>query len=86
LQVVSYACGLSAEPINSCFGALISEEAPAAIDKAFRLYQLPQGIFSVAVATVSSRPWRGIGDSRRTGIVLRGHGRPLVGFSGSSKI
>ena len=26
--------------------------APAAIDKAFRLYMLPQGIFSVAVATV----------------------------------
>ena len=38
--------------INSFFGALISENAPAAIDKAFRLYQLPQGIFSVAVATV----------------------------------
>ena len=38
--------------INSFFGALISEEAPAAIDNAFRLYQLPQGIFSVAVATV----------------------------------
>jgi putative peptidoglycan lipid II flippase len=38
--------------INSFFGALLSEEAPAAIDKAFRLYQLPQGIFSVAVATV----------------------------------
>jgi putative peptidoglycan lipid II flippase len=28
------------------------ELAPAAIDKAFRLYMLPQGIFSVAVATV----------------------------------
>ncbi|HVO54413.1 MAG TPA: murein biosynthesis integral membrane protein MurJ [Solirubrobacterales bacterium] len=38
--------------INSFFGALISTEGPAAIDKAFRLYQLPQGIFSVAVATV----------------------------------
>lgn len=38
--------------INSFVGGLISEEAPAAIDKAFRLYQLPQGIFSVAVATV----------------------------------
>jgi putative peptidoglycan lipid II flippase len=38
--------------INSFVGALVSEEAPAAIDKAFRLYQLPQGIFSVAVATV----------------------------------
>jgi putative peptidoglycan lipid II flippase len=38
--------------INSFFGSLVSEEAPAAIDKAFRLYQLPQGIFSVAIATV----------------------------------
>jgi putative peptidoglycan lipid II flippase len=38
--------------INSFFGALISTQGPAAIDKAFRLYQLPQGIFSVAVATV----------------------------------
>ncbi|MBS1844184.1 MAG: murein biosynthesis integral membrane protein MurJ, partial [Actinobacteria bacterium] len=38
--------------INSLFGSLVSHEAPAAIDKAFRLYQLPQGIFSVAIATV----------------------------------
>jgi putative peptidoglycan lipid II flippase len=38
--------------INSLFGSLVSAEAPAAIDKAFRLYQLPQGIFSVAIATV----------------------------------
>jgi putative peptidoglycan lipid II flippase len=38
--------------INSFFGGLISEKAPAGIDKAFRLYQLPQGIFSVAIATV----------------------------------
>jgi len=38
--------------INSLFGSLVSEESPAAIDKAFRIYQLPQGIFSVAVATV----------------------------------
>jgi len=38
--------------INSLFGSLVSTEAPAAIDKAFRLYQLPQGIFSVAIATV----------------------------------
>src|SRR5213079_3754981 len=28
------------------------ELAPTAIDKAFRLYMLPQGMFSVAVATV----------------------------------
>ena len=38
--------------INSSLGSLVSEEAPAAIDRAFRLYMLPQGIFSVAVATV----------------------------------
>ncbi len=38
--------------INSLFGSLVSEKGPAAIDKAFRIYQLPQGIFSVAIATV----------------------------------
>jgi putative peptidoglycan lipid II flippase len=38
--------------INSLIGALISGDAPAAIDKAFRIYMLPQGIFSVAVTTV----------------------------------
>jgi len=38
--------------INSSLGSLVSEQAPAAIDRAFRLYMLPQGIFSVAVATV----------------------------------
>ena len=38
--------------INSSLGSLVSEGAPAAIDRAFRLYMLPQGIFSVAVATV----------------------------------
>ena len=38
--------------INSLFGTLVSDQAPAAIDKAFRIYQLPQGIFAVAIATV----------------------------------
>lgn len=52
--------------INSLFGTLVDgtvigpdgnpqplrEYAPAAIDKAFRIYMLPQGMFSVAVATV----------------------------------
>jgi len=38
--------------INSFFGTLVQEEAPAAIDKAFRIYMLPQGLFSVAVATI----------------------------------
>jgi putative peptidoglycan lipid II flippase len=40
------------QTINSFFGTLVSEEAPAAIEKAFRIYQLPQGIFSVAIVTV----------------------------------
>ncbi len=38
--------------INSLFGSLVSDQSPAAIDKAFRIYQLPQGVFSVAIATV----------------------------------
>jgi putative peptidoglycan lipid II flippase len=38
--------------INTTLGFRISEEAPAAIDRAFRIYMLPQGMFSVAVATV----------------------------------
>jgi putative peptidoglycan lipid II flippase len=38
--------------INSVFGTLVSAEAPRAIDNAFRVYMLPQGLFSVAVATV----------------------------------
>jgi putative peptidoglycan lipid II flippase len=38
--------------INSFFGSLVSDRGPAAIDKAFRIYQLPQGIFSVAITTV----------------------------------
>jgi putative peptidoglycan lipid II flippase len=38
--------------INAAFGTLVSEHAPRAIENAFRIYMLPQGIFSVAVATV----------------------------------
>jgi putative peptidoglycan lipid II flippase len=38
--------------LNSVFGTLVSTDAPRAIDAAFRIYMLPQGIFSVAVATV----------------------------------
>src|SRR3712207_4450861 len=38
--------------INSTLGSLVSENAPRAIDAAFRIYMLPQGMFSVAVATV----------------------------------
>ena len=44
--------------VNAVIGMLFAsrlidpEQAPTAIDKAFRLYMLPQGMFSVAVATV----------------------------------
>jgi putative peptidoglycan lipid II flippase len=38
--------------INTVLGFRVSEEAPAAIDRAFRIYMLPQGVFSVAVSTV----------------------------------
>jgi putative peptidoglycan lipid II flippase len=38
--------------INTFFGFRVSEEAPRAIEMAFRIYMLPQGMFSVAVATV----------------------------------
>jgi putative peptidoglycan lipid II flippase len=38
--------------INTYFGFRISDEAPRALDLAFRIYMLPQGMFSVAVATV----------------------------------
>ena len=38
--------------INSFFGTLVNDQAPAAIDKAFRIYQLPQGLFSISIATI----------------------------------
>ena len=38
--------------INSTLGSLVSAQAPRAIDAAFRIYMLPQGMFSVAIATV----------------------------------
>jgi len=38
--------------INSTLGSLVSNQAPRAIDAAFRIYMLPQGMFSVALATV----------------------------------
>ncbi|MEA2495170.1 MAG: putative peptidoglycan lipid flippase [Thermoleophilaceae bacterium] len=38
--------------IDSLIGTLVSEQAPAAIDRAFRLCVLPQGIFGLAVATI----------------------------------
>jgi putative peptidoglycan lipid II flippase len=38
--------------INSTLGSSVDAGAPRAIDAAFRVYMLPQGMFSVAVATV----------------------------------
>lgn len=38
--------------IDSVFATLVSDDSPRAIDAAFRLYLLPQGVFSVAIATV----------------------------------
>src|SRR5918997_1894197 len=38
--------------INSALGSTVPEAVPRAIDAAFRLYMLPEGMFSVAVATV----------------------------------
>ena len=38
--------------INATLGSTVSEAVPRAIDAAFRIYMLPQGMFSVAVATV----------------------------------
>jgi putative peptidoglycan lipid II flippase len=38
--------------INTLIASYISAPAPAYIDKAFRLFQLPQGMFAVAIGTV----------------------------------
>ena len=64
--------------INSVFGTLVNKEAPRAIDNAFRIYMLPQGLFSVAVATVlfptlsRMAARRDVSDMRRTiGIGMR---------------
>ncbi len=50
--------GLGLINVNAVIGTIVAsklidpELAPSAIDKAFRIYMLPQGMFSVAVATV----------------------------------
>jgi putative peptidoglycan lipid II flippase len=38
--------------LNSVIGSRVGDQVPRAIDAAFRIYMLPQGMFSVAVATV----------------------------------
>ena len=64
--------------VDSIFATLISDQAPAAIDKAFRIYMLPQGVFAVALATVifptlsrlaaRERPRRRCGRRSRSGM------------------
>ena len=63
--------------INTFFGFRISDEAPRALDLAFRIYMLPQGMFSVAVATVlfpklsrlvTRQDWDGLRATQANGI------------------
>jgi putative peptidoglycan lipid II flippase len=63
--------------INSSFGALVNAGGPRAIQNAFLIYMLPQGIFSVAITTVlfptlsrqaSRRDARRMRESLATGI------------------
>ena len=50
--------GLGLINVNAVIGTIVASQlidptlAPSAIDKAFRVYMLPQGMFSVAVATI----------------------------------
>jgi putative peptidoglycan lipid II flippase len=60
--------------INSVFGTLVSKEAPRAIDNAFRIYMLPQGLFSVAVATVLFPTLSRMASSRDVGGMRRAVG------------
>jgi putative peptidoglycan lipid II flippase len=63
--------------INSAFGALVNTGGPRAIQNAFLIYMLPQGIFSVAITTVlfptlsrqaARRDPRGMRDGLASGI------------------
>jgi putative peptidoglycan lipid II flippase len=60
--------------INSVFGTLVSAEAPRAIDNAFRVYMLPQGLFSVAVATVLFPTLSRMAANREVGAMRRAVG------------
>ncbi len=57
--------------INSTFGSLVSDQAPRAIENAFRVYMLPQGMFSVAVATVLFPTLSRMASSRDTAAMRR---------------
>jgi putative peptidoglycan lipid II flippase len=51
---ISFATGLInfSLLINAAVGSTVSDQAPRAIDAAFRIFQLPQGVFALALATV----------------------------------
>jgi putative peptidoglycan lipid II flippase len=83
--MVPVTIGLGLININAVIDQLFAthylnrNEAPAAIVRAFRLYMLPQGVFSVAVATVlfpllsrhaSRRNWDGVRNTVNTGLRL----------------
>jgi putative peptidoglycan lipid II flippase len=63
--------------VDGIFATLVSDQAVRAIDAAFRLYILPQGVFSVAIATVlfptisrmaANRDFPGLRDSVASGL------------------
>ena len=63
--------------VDAIFATLVSEQAVRAIDAAFRLYILPQGIFSVAISTVlfptisrmaANKDWPGLRSSVDSGL------------------
>lgn len=63
--------------VDGIFATLVSDQAPRAIDAAFRLYILPQGVFSVAISTVlfptisrmaANRDYPGLRDAVASGL------------------
>jgi putative peptidoglycan lipid II flippase len=85
MLMVPVTIGLGLININAAIDQLFATHfldphlAPAAIVRAFRLYMLPQGVFSVAVATVlfpslsravSRQDWDGFRDTVATGLRL----------------
>ncbi|HEV3046226.1 MAG TPA: murein biosynthesis integral membrane protein MurJ [Solirubrobacteraceae bacterium] len=63
--------------INSAFGGLVSPEAPRAIENGFRVYMLPQGMFSVAVATVLFPALSRMASNRDPGAMRRAVGNGM---------
>jgi putative peptidoglycan lipid II flippase len=63
--------------INAAMGSLVSEHAPIAINNAFRIYMLPQGIFSVAVATVLFPTLSRMASGREPGAMRRAVGNGM---------